>query len=682
MRAGDTDALSVGAQGKSDCARLSLGDEDAEYNERATRMFSEVEAKDRTYHFRKYRNVFLGSEAVQWLLREDDVGTIDEALAVGNELLSRGYFRHTCNDHMLKNEKLFYVWTFDPSSGIRPVAQHDDTATKISPGNGRKKSSRQVSLGSPGKEPGVQPVSASSANRDVKLDKDQLTRIKDEMRENLVVRDRVYHFQKYKRCFVARDAVDWLVAEGYAPDRTAGVRIGLQLMRAQAFRHVVNPDQPFADAYLFFRWVEDDEAAFMRDIQAWCLEDIESITDDEEDRPCAPDVRAAALKLIRVAQVLHTAHDTLAHRVADDAARVVRCERQRTAAWMLAAAAVTLAIIGWGAVGVILGGALTALAAYTHIDAEAQATDARRATTADMAEMQMERKLELDEAVAQAEAAVPSMHEDSVEDTDCVEQGRQGGDCVDPRAERLRLALCTEFPESGCPYSNVYLASVLCKSSRKDPKRPRSFTYALEKLIKAQRWRQTLDIQSLSSRTRGTSCGSLYWCGFDAEKRPILWVHPTRKDWKNLDLDDEVELHVAMIEYGISIMPPGVTTFVVIANAKGLGFAHINASFAKLMLKIITTGYPDRLEAMYAGPVNMALRSIFSLLAPLMPQSLSSKINLMGTPKLTLEEALGSESVPDFFEGPCSHDALLGSSDHGAFSVDKMVTTMQHMKPV
>lgn len=125
-------------------------------------------------------------------------------------------------------------------------------------------------------------------------------------------------------------------------------------------------------------------------------------------------------------------------------------------------------------------------------------------------------------------------------------------------------------------------------------------------------------------------------------------------------------------------MPPGVFTFAVVANTKGLGFAHINASFAKMMLKLITTGYPDRLGALYAGPVNMALRSIYSLLSPLMPVNLSAKINLMGTPKSTLESVCGVGCVPDFFDGTFLHNEVINAGN--AFSTDVMKASMEHLK--
>lgn len=90
----------------------------------------------------------------------------DEAIALGNDLLSRGFFRHACNDHLLKNEKLFYNWTFDPNGNTS--SNGSPRSVKVSRKN-----------------------SKTAANKDdvvrVLLDKEQLNTVKTEMRQNLTV---------------------------------------------------------------------------------------------------------------------------------------------------------------------------------------------------------------------------------------------------------------------------------------------------------------------------------------------------------------------------------------------------------------------------------------------------------------------------------------------------------------
>jgi sensor c-di-GMP phosphodiesterase-like protein len=64
------------------------------------------------------------------------------------------------------------------------------------------------------------------------------------------IRDRLYHLRNYRHCFVAREAVDWLVRqEGLS--RAEAVRTGQRLEALGKIHHVVN-EHGFADAELFF----------------------------------------------------------------------------------------------------------------------------------------------------------------------------------------------------------------------------------------------------------------------------------------------------------------------------------------------------------------------------------------------------------------------------------------------
>jgi hypothetical protein len=65
--------------------------------------------KDRRWHFRLYENVFIGGECVEWMLREfEDIETRDDAIALGNELLSKGVFEHANRKHRFLDGHYFY----------------------------------------------------------------------------------------------------------------------------------------------------------------------------------------------------------------------------------------------------------------------------------------------------------------------------------------------------------------------------------------------------------------------------------------------------------------------------------------------------------------------------------------------------------------------------------------------
>jgi hypothetical protein len=117
--------------------------------------------------------------------------------------------------------------------------------------------------------------------------------------------------------------------------------------------------------------------------------------------------------------------------------------------------------------------------------------------------------------------------------------------------------------------------------------------YARDKMLAALKWREAMGADDLTPQKllRPLACASLYWHGFDFLGRPILWVRPIRKNWKQLDIEEEKQMHVLMIEYGIRQMPSGTTTFCVVADTKNLGLKHTNSQFLNALLAMITTGY-------------------------------------------------------------------------------------------
>jgi hypothetical protein len=74
-----------------------------------------------------------------------------------------------------------------------------------------------------------------------------------DFKQNVFVRDRKYHMRTYKQCFVAREAVDFLVECGAALSRKGAIDLGRALQRAHLFHHVCG-DHAFKDEYLFFRF--------------------------------------------------------------------------------------------------------------------------------------------------------------------------------------------------------------------------------------------------------------------------------------------------------------------------------------------------------------------------------------------------------------------------------------------
>jgi hypothetical protein len=74
-------------------------------------------------------------------------------------------------------------------------------------------------------------------------------------KSNVVVKTRKYHLSKYENCFVASELVDWLVSDGICVDRKAAVAVAASMASLGMLQHVVEKEKPFADAFLFFRFI-------------------------------------------------------------------------------------------------------------------------------------------------------------------------------------------------------------------------------------------------------------------------------------------------------------------------------------------------------------------------------------------------------------------------------------------
>ena len=231
---------------------------------------------------------------------------------------------------------------------------------------------------------------------------------------------------------------------------------------------------------------------------------------------------------------------------------------------------------------------------------------------------------------------------------------------------RMRQVLEADTPVDATVYTDTYLHAVMCAPSKKDPSMPRSFEYARQKLLAAISWRVQHKPEALTPAMLHTTlkAGSLYWHGYDNLRRPILWVQPHLKDWKNLDINSEVKMHTFMVEFGLKHMPKGVDTFCIVANTSHLSMSQFRLKLGMALLNIIMKCYPDRMGAVYAGPLNMAVHGIYALLSPFMPRNLVSKIHLMKKPRETLPTLLGgADKVPDFLGGVCKHTLSALPSD-------------------
>jgi len=67
-----------------------------------------LDIKDRSFRFKTYENVFVGSKFVQVLLDQGLVATLQEALLLSDRLIHQGLLYHVCNEHLMERGELFY----------------------------------------------------------------------------------------------------------------------------------------------------------------------------------------------------------------------------------------------------------------------------------------------------------------------------------------------------------------------------------------------------------------------------------------------------------------------------------------------------------------------------------------------------------------------------------------------
>jgi len=85
-----------------------------------------------------------------------------------------------------------------------------------------------------------------------------------------------------------------------------------------------------------------------------------------------------------------------------------------------------------------------------------------------------------------------------------------------------------------------------------------------------------------------------------------------------------------MLEWGLRILPPGVSQFVLVADAQDMSMRQLmQFSFMRVLMKVFLELYPDRIALILVGPTSMILRNLYSMVKPLLPRNVQNKIKLL-----------------------------------------------------
>lgn len=199
----------------------------------ASKLLRGLNVKDRTFQLKKYKNCFVGSEAVDFMVQAKLASSRSDAVQTGRYLMKTfDLFHHVKYAHDFEDQYLFYRFSQD----------HTDESMDSS----ERESSSEL-------------LSSVSSSRPSNLGKEELMQIGERLRRGVRIQNRHYRFKTYRNSFVASEAVDFLVQSRIANSRNQAVSIGRKLAEELSFFHHVTNDHEFKDEYLFFRFDSGDQ---------------------------------------------------------------------------------------------------------------------------------------------------------------------------------------------------------------------------------------------------------------------------------------------------------------------------------------------------------------------------------------------------------------------------------------
>jgi Domain found in Dishevelled, Egl-10, and Pleckstrin (DEP) len=107
-------------------------DFDHDLDEIANDFKNNVKVEDRTYRLKTYKQVFVGTEAVDYLVDSGATTTREDAVELGKALQEMHIFEHVLRDHEFKDEYLFYRFTTENERGNYKIDDKTGQAVKWS----------------------------------------------------------------------------------------------------------------------------------------------------------------------------------------------------------------------------------------------------------------------------------------------------------------------------------------------------------------------------------------------------------------------------------------------------------------------------------------------------------------------------------------------------------------------
>lgn len=180
-----------------------------------------VVVKTHIYHLMIYANTFVGSDAVDFLVRSNIAGNRQHAVEIGNKMMMTfKLFRHVTDNHDFQDDRLFYRFT--------PVAERHSLSY------------------------------ATSILREETWDTERkLTAAAESLRRGVLVKNYKCRGKLYRQTFQGSVAVDFMVNSSLASSRRQAVRLGRRMERELNLFSCPLSNTLFQDDIMVYRFNDD-----------------------------------------------------------------------------------------------------------------------------------------------------------------------------------------------------------------------------------------------------------------------------------------------------------------------------------------------------------------------------------------------------------------------------------------
>jgi len=198
-----------------------------------------VKVRDNTYRLKTYKNTFVGSKAVDFLVNSRLAQSREEAVRIGSQLVFNfNLFEPVTGSREFSDDTQFFRFT--------PLSMRKDP-------NDKSENTRKVSTG----PMLLQDYSFRSRARLLSKDiSEEHMDLAETFMLGVKVKENKYRARAYPRTFVGSDAVSFMVNSSLAKSRKHAVDLGRTLSKEVGLFLGINGSKDFKDDYLLYRFSE------------------------------------------------------------------------------------------------------------------------------------------------------------------------------------------------------------------------------------------------------------------------------------------------------------------------------------------------------------------------------------------------------------------------------------------